>query len=355
MGVLEDLRSVAYALARFTGFSANAFLFGLVPVALLVLRPSFAGLQGEGWSRGRRRLGARLEGLVQASLVASASATAVALLLQAVLVAQLNHRPLDLDALSSSFSTTFGQWYLLRFPLLAGLAVLIVGKVRRSLLAGAGDDGRAPGRSWWVGWGAFGLALLATNSFSGHAAVATPRGLSIVNDLVHLAFGSTWFAGIIVLAVALPDGWAGQTGAARNELLAPAVIRFSHVALVSITIVAITGTLNSFLDVNALGDFVRTGYGRTLAVKIGLFLLVLLLGGVNHFFLRARLERGGEREASGAQRAFRKTIAAELAVAIGLMGITGLLVGEARTKERVVVRPPATDSARGRDPQHPSP
>lgn len=350
MGVLEDLRSVAYALARFTGFSANAFLFGLVPVALLVLRPSFAGLPGDTWARGRRRLSGRLEGLVQAALIASATATAIALLLQAVLVAQLNHRPLDFDALSSSFNTTFGQWYLLRFPLLAGLAVLVMGRVRRSLLAGAGDGARPPGRSWWFGWAGFGLALLATNSFSGHAAVATPHALSIANDVVHLAFGSVWFAGIVVLAVALPDGWAGQSASARNELLAPAVVRFSRVALISIAIVAATGTLNSFLDVDALGDFLHTGYGRTLAIKIGLFLLILALGGINHFFLRARLERRGDAEAVGAQRTFRKTIAAELAVAIGLMGITGLLVGEARTKERVVVRPPAGDVSAPRRP-----
>jgi putative copper export protein len=222
--------------------------------------------------------------------------------------------------------------------------------VRRSRLAGAGDDARPPGRAWWLGWGGFGLALLATNSFSGHAAVATPRALSIANDVVHLAFGATWFAGIIVLAVALPDGWSGQSPAGRNGLLAPAVVRFSRVALVSITIVALTGTLNSFLDVNALGDFLHTGYGRTLAIKIGLFLLILALGGINHFFLRARLERGGEGEAVGAQRVFRRTIAAELAVAIGLMGITGLLVGEARTKERVVVRPPSTDVSARRRP-----
>lgn len=344
MGPLEELRSVAYALARFTGFSANAFLFGVVPVALLVLRPAFAGLPDREWNAGRRRIGARLEGLVQACLIASAAATAIALLLQAVLVAQLNREPLDLGSFSSSLNTTFGQWYLLRFPLLVGLAVLVVGKVRRSVLAGAGDESSPPGRAWWLAWAAFGMALLATNTFSGHAAVAEPRAVAIANDLVHLASGAIWFAGILVLAIVLPDGWAGRPAAERPRLLAPAVTRFSKVALVSIGIVAITGTVNSFLDVGALGDLVDTGYGRTLAVKIGLFLGILALGGINHFFLRKRLERaeaGDDAAAgSGAQRMFRRTIAAELAVAIGLMGLTGLLVGQARTKQSVVIRPP---------------
>ena len=354
MGALEDLRSVAYTLARFTGFSANAVLFGAVPVLLLVLRPAFAGLTEDQWSRGRRRVGARLEGIVQASLIASATATAIALLLQAVLVAQLNREPLDFHSFSSSLNTTFGQWYLLRFPLLVGLAVLIVGKVRRSALAGAGDGERAPGRAWWVAWAAFGLALLATNSFSGHAAVAQPHAVAVLNDLVHLASGAIWFAGIIVLAIVLPDGWSGAPPAERARLLAPAVTRFSKVALVTIGIVAVTGTVNSFLDVNALGDLIDTGYGRTLALKIGLFLFVLALGGINHFFLRKRLERAERGDspdaAAGAQGMFRRTIAAELAIAIGLMGMTGLLVGQARTKENVVVRPPGTDLSSRRRP-----
>ncbi|HEY7874552.1 MAG TPA: hypothetical protein VIG64_05460, partial [Actinomycetota bacterium] len=108
MGVLEDLRSVAYALARFTGFAANAFLFGLVPIALLVLRPSFAGLSAGAWARGRKRIANRLEGFVQAALIAAVAASAIALLLQALLVAQINDEPLDMDSFTSTLTTTFG-------------------------------------------------------------------------------------------------------------------------------------------------------------------------------------------------------------------------------------------------------
>jgi copper transport protein len=342
MGVLEDLRSVAYALARFTGFAANAFLFGLVPVTLLVLRPSFRALDAAEWARGRARMARRLEGFAQAALIASATATAIALLLQALLVAQIRREPLDLHSFTSTLDTTFGQWYLLRFPLLAALAVLILGKVKGVLLRGAGDGASPPGRTWWIAWIAFGAALLATSTFSGHAAVAEPRALSLVNDLVHLAAGAVWFAGIVVLAVVFPDGWAGK-GAARHDLLAPAVIRFSKVAIVAIAVVAATGTLNSVLDLGALDDFVDTGYGRILAGKILLFLVVLALGGINHYFLRARLDNARDDPAArGAASTFRKTIAAELVVALGLMALSAVLVGQARTKDEVEVRPPVT-------------
>jgi putative copper export protein len=340
MGVLEDLRSVAYALARFTGFASNAFLFGLVPVTLLVLRPSFRGLDGAQWARGRARVAGRLEGFAQAALIASASATAIALLLQALLVAQIRREPLDMASFTSSLETSFGQWYLLRFPLLAGLAVVIVGKIRRALLRGAGDGEASPGRTWWVAWLAFGAALLATSTFSGHASVAEPRAVALLNDLVHLVAGSIWFAGIVILAVVLPDGWAGK-GRARLDLLAPAVLRFSKVAIVAIAIVGATGTVNSLLDVGAFNDLVDTAYGRIVASKIALFLIVLVLGGVNHFFLRARLERArADGSSSTAPSLFRRTIAAELVVALGLMGLSGVLVGQARTKDEVVGTPP---------------
>jgi putative copper export protein len=105
-------------------------------------------------------------------------------------------------------------------------------------------------------------------------------------------------------------------------------------AAVSIGVLAATGTLNSFLHVGKLGDLVGTSYGRTLGLKILLFLLVLGLGAMNHFVLRDRLKQAQAQEGSlEPARLFRKTIAAELVLALLLMGMTGLLVGLARTRE----------------------
>ena len=109
--------------------------------------------------------------------------------------------------------------------------------------------------------------------------------------------------------------------------------RFSKLALVSIGIVTITGTLNSFLHVGKLADFWNESYGRTLALKILLFLGVLALGAVNHFYVRDKLEAAREkREPTDSQRLFRRTIGIEIAIALSIMMLTGLLVGLARTK-----------------------
>lgn len=327
MGFEDTLREIAFTIVRFITFSAHAVLFGLPVVLLIVLRPAFAPL-GPEWDAGRRQLAARLEGAARAAMLTSAVGTVVGLLLQAIIVSSLRETDLTGSAFEAVFGTTFGQWYLLRGPLLAGLYVLLIGQVARWAL----DTTRRNG-VWWSAWIGLSLVLLATSSFTGHAAVASPRSVGIANDILHLMAGSVWFAGIVLLAVFLPDGWRGIDEGGRLRLLAPTVVRFSIVALSSIAIVAATGTLNSFLNVAALNDLVDSNYGRSLSVKLVLFGGILAMGAVNHLVLRRRLEHARDAGTrSTAHATFRKTIAVELVIGLGIMATTGILTGQAKTK-----------------------
>ena len=335
MGFEEILRSVSFALVRFTSFTAHAFLFGTAVVTLFVLRPA---LSSGGVGRASAvRLATRLEGFTRASLVASLTATSIGLLLQALLVAEFEGGEVTASSFDAVFATTFGQWYLLRLPLLAGAAVLLVGRVGQVALRGAADDEDAPSPAWWSGWLAIGSLLLSTSTFSGHAAVASPQIVALVSDVVHLAAGAIWFTGIIVLALILPDAWRGEEEQTRIDLLAPAVTAFSRVALISILVVGVTGTINSFLNIGDPSDLFGTGYGRAVAAKIILFLAVVALGGINHLYVRSRLDLAKRnRSSNGASRIFQRTIAVEVALAIGLMSVTGVLVGMARTRSETV-------------------
>jgi copper transport protein len=336
----EPLREVALSIARFAAFAAHGLLCGTVVVLLLVFRPSYAAVHDERWAEGRKRFAARFEGLIQGSLFAAAVATAISLLLQATVVADLRGEDLSMASFEGVLETSFGRWYAFRFPILLTLAVLIVSRVRSWALKGAGDDKHSPSLAWWGTWFALAVVLLITSTFSGHSTVATPKWLAVINDIVHMVAASVWFAGIIGLAVALPDGWRGVDNNGRVRLLAESVSRFSRVALIAISIVAATGTLNSFLHVGALDDLIDTGYGRALAGKILLFLAVLALGGINHFFVRNRLQRAVEHGTDTPARSlFRRAIAAELVLALGLMGLTGVLTGAARTKQQAPVEP----------------
>ena len=335
MGFEDDLRTVAYTLLRFSAFSSHALLLGLVPILLLVVRPSFAALEdAEAWSKGRRRFSERLERLTQAALIGSVVSTVLTLVLQAALVSELSPSgEITGGAFSSVVDTPFGRWHALRLPLAAALAILLVGRVRLWSLKGTAPGERSPGAVWWGAWAVLATALLATTTLSGHSTVATPTPLAVANDITHLIFSGTWFAGIIILAVALPDGWIDHGAPGRLHLLAPAVSRFAKVAMVSITIVAITGTLNSFFHIGRFQDMFDSSYGQTLSIKIVFFFGILAFGGVNHYVVERRLASasrlGTEKDAV---KVFRKTIAAELAIAIVVMMLTGLLTGLSRTK-----------------------
>ena len=331
MGFEDTLREIAFTIVRFFTFSAHAVLFGLPVILLVVLRPAFAPL-GTEWDTGRKRLALRLEGAARAAMLTSAVGTVVGLLLQAIIVSSLRETDLTGSAFEAVFGTTFGQWYMLRGPLLAGLYVLLIGQVARWAL----DPTRRNG-VWWSAWIGLSLVLIATSSFTGHAAVANPRSLGIANDIVHLMAGSVWFAGIVLLAVFLPDGWRGVDAQERLKLLAPTVVRFSLVALTTITIVALTGSLNSFLNIAAFDDLWTSAYGRSLSLKLLLFGGILTMGAVNHFVLRHRLEAARDAGTStSAHATFRKTIAVELVIGVGIMATTGILTGQAKTRNEGV-------------------
>jgi copper transport protein len=338
MPLQDTFQSIAFSVTRFTSFSANAVIFGLVPISILVLRPAFAGL-GQAWDETRRRLGRRLEDLLQACLVASVMATVLGILLQVAILAG-SEGDITSESFTSLASTPFGRAYLIRLPLLAGLTVLLLNRVKDSALAMADREEKPPTSAWWGGWLALSTMLLATSSFSGHAAVGRPQFLSVGNDIIHLLSGAVWFTGIIVLAALVPWAWKNTDETERFALMSPVVVGFSKVAVVVITIVAITGTVNSLFDVGSLNDLIDAGYGIALSIKILIFLGVLALGGINHFYVRRKLEHGSN-EASVAAL-FRKTIAIELALGLLIMGVTGALTGMQKTRESVAPRSPVT-------------
>jgi copper transport protein len=332
MDLGDTLRSIALPLVRLGGYMATSLLFGIPMFALLVLRPNFRDLEGPGWDEGRRRIASRLEGLVRASLIAAALTTALYFLLQATVIAEFTGEEIDPDSIGSILKTSFGRWYALRFPLLAALAVVLIGRVRLWVMASASGDEHEGPKAWWIVWLFLGFGLFVTTTFAGHAAVSSPRSLALANDLLHQVFVSTWFAGIVGLAVVLPEGWSAAPDRGLS-LLAPAVSRFAKVAIWSIGLAALTGTFQSLFNLASPSDLIDSSYGRTLALKILLFFGILALGGVNHYLVQKRLARAlSDGVEGGAAHLFRRTIAAELAIAIGLMAATGLLVGLARTR-----------------------
>jgi copper transport protein len=337
--VFEDaLRNIAFAIVRFSNYVSGALLFGLAVITLLVIRPSLARyLEGRGRSA-RARMAYRLGKLVTISIVVSAAATLIGLLLQSLLIADLSGGDVSLDDLSSVLDSSFGRWNALRLPLLLALAVLLGGRIQFRVIAGAGDDSRSPPSFWWAAWTLLSLGILITSAMSGHAAVSSPAAVAVANDIVHLAAGSIWFSGIVVLAVVIPDAGRRLEETDRLRLLAPMVVDFSRVALVSIGVIGVAGTINSFFNVKNVSDLFDSGYGRALTVKIALYLVILVLGGINHFYVRSRLEAALREDRSDRSAGiFRRIIAFELAVGVAVLALSAVLAGSARTRQYISV------------------
>jgi len=297
-------RSVVVALAvyRWLGFVGTALLVG-GGVFLLAIWPA-----GRGSRRARR--------LVLAGWAMVASATLLGLLIQGP---HVDARPLrdafDTELLREGVAGRFGAAHLARLALLA----VVLTPLRRLLQADAAPGPRA--------YGALGLAavvLAGTYAGAGHAASGSFSALAMVSDGTHLLVMSLWAGGLVLLgACALRPG-SGPT-------IRSALSRFSTLALGSVALLAVTGTLQAWREVGSLAGFVDTSYGRLVLAKITIFGGLLLLGGLAWLAVR----RGPD----PATR-LRRIVPFEVAGVAVVLAVTAVLVNTPPGATAQAVAPP---------------
>jgi len=172
------------------------------------------------------------------------------------------------------------------------------------------------------------IAAAMTATLVSHAAaIGQPAG--IVLDYVHVLAISAWTGGIVALL------WIVLLGAPD---LAPAVLartvrRFSLVALVSVALLIVTGTLQAFARLVLLQDLVETPYGIALLVKIVLLGLTLAFGAFHLF-------RAGPR---GDRRALIRGTTIETGLLVVVIAAAGVLTA---------VPPPAQNTGAAFDETH---
>ena len=157
------------------------------------------------------------------------------------------------------------------------------------------------------------VAVAATMSGLGHAAADSewPR-LSRVADSLHAVTAATWIGGLALTAWITHGRADDESGAAWG--------RFSRVATVAAPIVLLSALVSSWRrlgaqDPDALWQAMATPYGRLLAVKGGLVLVMLAIGARQ----RQRLQAGKQEEP--------RAIRAELLFALLVFGVTSVLTG----------------------------
>jgi copper transport protein len=226
------------------------------------------------------------------------------------------------DVVSSVAGTRFGRLSLIRAALAAVLAVMIL------LVLRAG--GRMT-RPVTVAAILLGLGLVVTPGLSGHASVI--GGVALVADAAHVQTAAVWVGGlafvVAALVIAREDRW---------PLAASSVPRFSTMAVVSVAILLVAGTVNGYLQVRAWRGLWETEYGVLLLVKVGLVVVLLAFGAYNNRIavprLRAQIASAFER------RRFLRFAGAELVVMTAVVGVTAALVNAPPARTEVAMHGP---------------
>jgi putative copper export protein len=170
------------------------------------------------------------------------------------------------------------------------------------------------------------LPLVASRSLTSHAvAVREDAALAVSSDALHLIVSALWAGGLLALwrALRLTTRESSQPCAWIVAL----VNRFSRLALVSVTLLGITGLYQSWIHVGSFTTLVNTDYGKVLLLKTLLFTLMVSFGALNFLSTRKILTRAvgpSENDQASRTKAFRR-IGIESLIGVLIFCATGLL------------------------------
>ena len=185
----------------------------------------------------------------------------------------------------------------------------------------------------WSLWllGAAGSAAMLAHVAAGHA--ASPSSiwlLNIVVQWIHLTAVGVWVGGLFWLLL----GLRGEDRAARTA----AVAAFTRVATVMLVVVLATGVARALVEVGSFKALFDTGYGITLLIKIGLVVVLVALGALNHFFWVPEVRRGA---GPAPDRRFALNSRVELVAALTVLAATAVLSGASPALPAVAAHTPA--------------
>ena len=156
------------------------------------------------------------------------------------------------------------------------------------------------------------LAALAVGTgvavaYGGHGAVGRAHWVGLAATVVHVIAASVWVGGLVALA----RRWSASPPERRWIVAA----RFSTLAMTAAGVVVATGIVQSVRQLETWSEITGTAFGKTLIVKVGM--VVVLLG----------LAVASRRSVSSQHPRLGRTVAAEIAATVLIVGATGFLAG----------------------------
>jgi putative copper export protein/methionine-rich copper-binding protein CopC len=213
------------------------------------------------------------------------------------------------DVVSTVFGTHFGNVLLTRAALLLAAVPMLAMLARR-------PERAVRSSAWQVTASVVGAGMVTTHCLTGHA-YAAGTGATLA-ALAHLTGATIWLGGLIMLAVVLLPRSQWDEG----RIVIPG---FSAMAEKAVALMAVAGMALFILLQPGWDELAASGWGQLFFTKLVLVAFILALGSKARSFTRRHLVRMAA-DGTASLRPLAATVAAELALAMGVLTATALLV-----------------------------
>jgi hypothetical protein len=173
---------------------------------------------------------------------------------------------------------------------------------------------------------------MATSFVSHAAAQPENRVLSLVVQVSHLFVVSSWIGILLHLFLARRLLLANASRSVV-ALIAEMVRRFSPIALVTTSILAVTGLVSAWHFLGSTGALFTSAYGLTLVVKLGVLVPAVFAGWINFTKVRPQLlDNAGDRQPT--LLLFGRMLELEVTAGLFVIAVAGILAS---------IAPPGSD------------
>lgn len=176
----------------------------------------------------------------------------------------------------------------------------------------------------WAGV-AVATALLCV-AFGGHANSASPRGLSLAADWLHLLAGSVWIGGIFQIALAWAPAAVRNSRPAARAAIGDVLPAFGRVAIPAFGVMVTAGAVSAVVQLGRVEALWDSAYGRVLMLKIAFVGLIAVASYVHAYRLRPRLMEAADQSNGDIERRHWRLIRIEPVLAALAIAAAAVLV-----------------------------